>query len=354
MNEPRRSVPVVRGEDAGPAVGPAAGPTDGSVDRTADGWALPERLEETARRARRYFESARAPNTLRAYASDLADFETWCRVEAGGLSTLPASPETVALYISDMAGRGLKVSTIMRRMAAISQLHKEASLPSPALHEHVQDVLKGIKREHGSLQDGAAPILIGTLRRLVSAAERDGSLAGVRDRALLLVGLAGGFRRSELSAMLAEDLEFVEEGVRVLLRRSKTDPEGKGRKVGVPYGSHPETCPVRNVKRWLEVSGREAGPLFCQVDRHGNIKSGGITGRSVTRIVQKRAREAGLDGARYSAHSLRAGLVTGAALSGAADKKIMDQTGHKSVPMVHRYTRDSDLFKNNAAAYLGL
>ncbi len=136
----------------------------------------------------------------------------------------------------------------MRRMAAISQLHKEASLHSPASQEHVQDVLKGIKREHGSLQEGAAPILIGTLRRMVSAAGRDGSLAGVRDRALLLIGIAGGFRRSELSAMLVEDLEFVEEGVRVLLRRSKTDPEGKGRKVGVPYGSHPETCPVRNVK----------------------------------------------------------------------------------------------------------
>ncbi len=171
---------------------------------------------------------------------------------------MPAAPETVALYITDLAaGRGLKASTIRRRLAAISQLHKEAGHPSPAAHEHVKDVLKGIARRHGSLQEGADPILIGTVRRMLGPMEREEGPAAKRDRALLLLGLAGGLRRSELSALLVEDLSFVEEGV--------------------PYGFHPETCPVRNLKAWLAILGREQGPLFCQVDRHGNLKGGGLT-----------------------------------------------------------------------------
>ena len=319
------------------------------------GRTLPASLEETARLARGYFEAARAENTVSAYDSDLRDFATWCRVEAGGLSPLPAAPETVALYITELAaGRGLKASTIRRRLAAISQLHKEAGHPSPATHEHVKDVLKGIARRHGSLQEGADPILIGTVRRMLGPMEREEGPAAKRDRALLLLGLAGGLRRSELSALLVEDLGFVEEGVVVLIRRSKTDQEGKGMKVGVPYGSHPETCPVRNSKAWLAVLGREEGPLFCQVDRHGNLKGGGLTGQAITRMIRKRARAAGLDGKRYSAHSLRAGLVTGASAAGVSDKRIMDQTGHRSLPMVHRYAREAELFKNNPAAFLGL
>lgn len=315
----------------------------------------PASLEETARRAREYFEAARAENTLSAYDSDLRDFATWCRVEAGGLSPLPAAPETVALYITDLAaGRGLKASTIRRRLAAISQLHKEAGHPSPAAHEHVKDVLKGILRRHGSLQEGADPILIGTVRRMLGPMEREKGPAAKRDRALLLLGLAGGLRRSELSALSVEDLSFVEEGVVVLIRRSKTDQEGKGMRVGVPYGSHPETCPVRNLRAWVSALDRETGSLFCQVDRHGNLKEGGLTGQAITRMIQKRARAAGLDGKRYSAHSLRAGLVTGASAAGVSDKRIMDQTGHRSLPMVHRYAREAELFKNNPAAFLGL
>lgn len=317
--------------------------------------ALPASLEKTARLARGYFEAARAENTVSAYDSDLRDFATWCKVEAGGLKALPASPETVALYITDLAaGRGLKASTIRRRLAAISQLHKEAGYSSPVAHEHIKDVLKGILRTHGSLQEGADPILISTVRRMLGPMERERNLAAVRDRALLLLGLAGGLRRSELSALLVEDLGFVEEGVVILIRRSKTDQEGKGMRVGVPYGSHPETCPVRNLKTWLSALGREAGPLFCQVDRHGNLKGGGLSGQAMTRMIQKRARSAGLDGKRYSAHSLRAGLVTGASAAGVSDKRIMDQTGHRSLPMVHRYAREAELFKNNPAAFLGL
>ncbi len=333
----------------------AAGGEAGLAKTEQGGKASPASLEETARLARGYFEAARAENTVSAYDSDLRDFATWCRVEAGNLSALPASPETVALYITDLAaGRGLKAATIRRRLAAISQLHKEAGHPSPASHEHVKDVLKGITRRHGSLQEGADPILIGTVRRMLGPMEREKGPAASRDRALLLLGLAAGLRRSELSALAFEDLSFVDEGVVVLIRRSKTDQEGKGMRVGVPYGSHPETCPVRNLRAWLTVLGRDEGPLFCQVDRHGNLKEGGLTGQAITRMIRKRARMAGLDGKRYSAHSLRAGLVTGASSAGVSEKRIMDQTGHRSLPMVHRYAREAELFKNNPAAFLGL
>ncbi len=341
----------------GETEGPKASTSDARHAQVAEreSSTLPASLERTARQAREYFEAARADNTVGAYRSDLKDFEVWCRVEAGGLNPLPASPETVALYITDLAAdRGLKASTIRRRLAAISQLHKEAGHPSPAAHEHVKDVLKGILRRHGSLQEGADPMLIGTVRRMLGPMEREGAPASLRDRALLLLGLAGGLRRSELSALAVEDLAFVEEGVVVLIRRSKTDQEGRGMRVGVPYGSHPETCPVRTSKAWLSVLGWEEGPLFCRVDRHGNLKEGGLTGQAITRMIQKRAKAAGLDGKRYSAHSLRAGLVTGASAAGVSDKRIMDQTGHRSLPMVHRYAREAELFKNNPAAFLGL
>lgn len=318
---------------------------------------LQRRLKETANRARRYFRSARAPATVRAYASDLADFETWCKVEAGGLSTLPSSPETVALYISDLAGRGLKASTITRRLTAVSVLHKSAGMDSPAADERVKDILKGIKREHGSFQKGAAPLLTPTIKRMLLAMPRKTEAqkkAAARDAALLLVGYAGAFRRSEISSLCIEDVEFVEDGATVLLRRSKTDQEGRGRKRALPYGSHPETCPVRNLRRWLEVLGAEEGPLFRPIDRHGNMKYSALSDRSVCETVKKRAQAAGLDRDRYSGHSLRAGLATAASAAGVSQKIIMEQGDWKSVQTVMRYVREGTLFKNNAAASVGL
>lgn len=320
---------------------------------------LDARLQETARRARRYFESARAPATARAYASDLADFETWCKIEAGGLQTLPATPETVALYIADMAGRGLKASTISRRLTAISVLHKAAGLDSPALDERVKDVFKGIKREHGSLEKGAAPLLTPTIKRMIVVA-REGAetpaqeRSAVRDAALLLVGYAGAFRRSEVASLLVEDVEFVEDGATVLLRRSKTDQEGKGQKRALPHGSHPETCPVRNLRRWLEVLGESEGPVFRPIDRHGNLRKTALSDRSVCEVVKKRAQAAGLNRDRYSGHSLRAGLATAASAAGVSQRSIMDQGDWKSVQTVMRYVREGTLFENNAAASIGL
>lgn len=335
----------------------------GRVDEDGSRGSLEERLGETARRARRYFESARAPATVRAYASDLADFEVWCRVEAGGLSAMPASPEAVALYVSDLAARGAKASTISRRLTAISVLHKSSGLESPSSDARVRDVYKGILREHGSYEEGAAPLLTPTIRRMILAMPKDTAAhekSAARDAAMLLLGYAGAFRRSELASLNVEDVEFVEDGATVLLRRSKTDQKGKGTKKAIPYGSHPETCPVRNLKRWLEVlsaeSERDASshPLFRPIDRHGNVKATAISDRSVCEVVKKRAQGAGLDRSRYSGHSLRAGLATAASAAGVPQKSIMDQGDWKSVQTLMRYVREGELFKNNAAASIGL
>lgn len=180
------------------------------------------------------------------------------------------------------------------------------------------------------------------------------SLLGKRDRALLLLGFAGAFRRSELAGLEVRDLAFAEDGLEVTLRRSKTDQEGKGSKKGIPYGSDPKTCPVRAVRAWLEASGIAEGPVFREVTRHGHVEAAPLSGRSIARVVKRSAEAAGLDPAGFSGHSLRAGLATAAAKAGKSTHAIMRQTGHKSADMVARYVREASLFEDNAAAGIGL
>jgi integrase len=326
-----------------------------------DGRALPAHLEETVRAVREYTEAARAPNTLRAYRSDAEDFSTYCRVELGGVSPLPAAPEVVALYITDMAReRDLKASTIQRRLASISAWHKRAGFPSPTEERVVRETMKGIRRKKGSRQKQAAPLTVGVLKRVLGAIrERDPKAgkvlpAALRDRALLLLGFAGSFRREELSALRVSDLEFFEgRGLVVLVRHSKTDSAGESEAVGVPYGKHEETCPVTAVERWLSFSGRSGEePLFCRIDRHDNLKAGGLSGDGISDMVKKRVKEAGLDPDRYSGHSLRAGLPTSASEAKVGMEGWMPHTRHKSVAM--RYARRGTLFTNNPAAQVGL
>lgn len=324
------------------------------IERAGEAPALSETLAELEARAEAYFRSARAPNTVKAYAHDLSDFASWCKVDAGGLSPIPAAPRTVALYVSDLAGRGLKAATIQRRLAAIAQLHQEANLDDPTKTKAVRNTYRGIVKEIGSYQEGKAPMLVPTVRRVLSAFGGEQGPAAVRDRALLLLGLAGGYRVGELASLHIRDVELVDEGAVVLLRRSKTDQAGGGFHKGIPYGGNPETCPVSHLRAWLGLLPDEDGPLFRAVDRHGNARRTPMAPDSISRVVKKRAQKAGLDPSRYSGHSLRAGFVTAASEGGAHDKDIMRQTAHRSLSTLHRYRRTVGLFKNNPASLLGL
>ena len=266
---------------------------------------------------------------------------------------LPASPETVALYLAALAATH-RPATMTRRLTAITKAHQIAGHPSPATMQQpaVSETLKGIRRTLGTAQQVKAPLLTADVRRMVEALPEN--LAGCRDRALLLLGFAGGFRRSELAALDVGDVLATEDGIVVKLRRSKTDPEGKGRDVGIPYGSTPSTCPVRALTAWKTAAGIAEGALFRGVDRHGHLGSVRLHKDSVGLVVKRAAEAASLDPAKYAGHSLRAGLATQAYLNGAGELAIMRQTGHRSLAMVRRYIRDGSLFRENPAGKLGL
>lgn len=305
-------------------------------------------LHATAQRAKEFAAQAKAANTLRAYRSDWQDFTGWC--EAHDLPALPAAEETVALYVADLAER-VRTSTIQRRLSAIAQAHKTAGHASPT-RGRVSLVWQGIRRAKGTAQKGKAPARTEEIRAMVATLDRDP--AGVRDRALLLLGFAAALRRSELVGLDAADLAFAHDGLTVTLRRSKTDQEGAGQKVGVPYGSHPETCPVRAVRAWLEAAGIVGGPVFRSIDRWGHVGDGRLSDRGVALVVKRAAERAGLDPDAYAGHSLRAGLATAAAAAGVNERVIAQQTRHKSLPMLRRYIREGSLFRENAAAEVGL
>lgn len=298
-----------------------------------------------------YVRAAKAPSTLRAYRSDWEHFRRWC--DQHEFNSLPASAETVALYLTALSTTHRPV-TMTRRLTAITKAHQIAGHSSPATMQQpiVSETLKGIRRTLGTAQQTKAPLLTADIRCMVEALPETPS--GCRDRALLLLGFAGGFRRSELAALHVEDVLPTNEGLVVKLRRSKTDPEGKGRSVGIPYGSTPSTCPVRSLLAWKTEAKIEQGALFRGVDRHGHVSSTGLHKDSVGLIVKRAAEAAGLDPAQYAGHSLRAGLATQAYLNGAGELAIMRQTGHRSLEMVRRYIRDGSLFRENPAAKLGL
>lgn len=306
-------------------------------------------LQDVAEKAREYIGHARASNTLRAYQSDWRDFEGWC--SAHSVASLPAASEVVVIYLTDLSSRA-KPSTLQRRISAISQAHQAAGYESPTKSSQVKAVWAGIRRVKGTAQQGKAPVTTPEIRAMIE--HLPASLLGTRDRALLLLGFAGAFRRSELMSLDVEDVASTNDGAVVTLRRSKTDQEGQGTKKGIPYGSNPDTCPVRSVKAWIDAAGICEGPLFRSINRHGQLQPGRLTDQVVALVVKRAADAAGLDAGHFSGHSLRAGLATAAAMAGASERSIMAQTGHKSVNMVRRYIRDGSLFRENAAACVGL
>jgi integrase len=276
----------------------------------------------------------------------------WCRIRQ--LQALPASPQTVALYITDRAS-SLASGTITRRLTSITKAHQAAGFAhSPASTRNfiVGETLKGIRRTIGTAQKGKNPLLADDIRAII-AASAEGT-KGMRDRALVLVGFAGAFRRSELARINVHDISFNKDGVVIDVRVSKTDPEAAGRKVGLPFASDPNTCPVLALRRWLALTQISEGPVFRKVGRYGQVSKRGLNSDSIGAMLKRAAARAGMRVEPLGGHSLRAGHVTQAAMNGVSERVIMRQTGHKSTATLRRYIRIGEMFRENAARGLGI
>ncbi len=308
-------------------------------------------LEGLAAQAEASFRAARAPSTLRAYQHDWQEFRGWC--ERHGLVALPATPPTVILYSTDLTkNQQRKWNTLQRRLAAVSQLHQQAGFESPTRSWAVKQFLAGLRREIGVAPQRKRPVLAADLGQILT--ELPDSLLGKRDRALLLLGFTGAFRRSELVALDLEDLEETREGPIVRVRRSKTDQEAEGRRVGIPQGREQAACPLWALERWRAAAQIESGPLFRVMNRHGQVLPRRLSAEGVAIVVKRYVEALGFAPAAFAGHSLRAGLATSAAAAGKSERAILQQTGHRSVTTVRRYIRDGNLFRENAAEGIGL
>tara|TARA_B100001059_G_scaffold150065_1_gene149910 strand:+ start:29 stop:934 length:906 start_codon:yes stop_codon:yes gene_type:complete len=276
-------------------------------------------------------KNSKANNTLRAYQSDFKDFSAFCI--KNGLSSIPTQPKIIALYITHLS-KTSKFSTLKRRIASISVIHKLKGHYLDTKHPIIMENLHGIKRTLGSRQKAKKPILINDLKLIIKAIDKEKT----RDKALILIGFAGGFRRSELVNIDYEDIEFVNEGVKILIKRSKTDQSGEGIIKAIPYFDNQEYCPVMSLKTYIKE----------KFDTNYEEKVFDISDKSVALIIKRYAEKAGLDSSRYSGHSLRSGFATTAAEFGAEERNIMAMTGHKTTQMVRRYIQEANLFKNNA------
>lgn len=288
-----------------------------------------------------YLQASLADNTRRAYRNDLEHFLKW-----GG--RIPASPERVASYLAEHATT-LSFATLSRRIVAIGRAHSAKKLSSPTHSEMVRATLHGIRRKTGSKQHQVAPALFQQVKEMVKGLR---GVKGIRDKVLLLVGFAGAFRRSELVSIQVEDIQYVDEGVVIHLRRGKTDQFGKGRDIAIPF-MRGACCPVKAIYEWIAISEIESGSLFRSIDRYGHVKGCGLSAQSVALIIKQRAQAIGLNAENYSGHSLRAGLVTSAANSGASGWMICQQTGHQSEEVMQRYIRESNLFTNHPLRAIG-
>ena len=306
-------------------------------------------MAEIAADARDYVAASRAENTTRVYRTGWAQFTAWC--DEHGVVALPAGAETVALYVADLA-KDAKPATIDLRLAAISAAHRAAGHDSPTKAEPVRLVRRGVRRTLGTAQRQVRPLTVPELRTMLQGLGTDPG--GCRDRALLLLGFASALRRSELVGLNVDDITGGADGLTLHLRRSKTDQEGAGRTLGIPFGSNPATCPVRAWRAWLEVSGITEGAAFRAVARHGRLGPTRLSAPAVALVLKRHAARAGLDPGEVAGHSLRAGLATSAAAAGVPERVIAEQTGHKGTAMLRRYIREGSLFRENAAGAVGL
>jgi integrase len=347
---------------AGTAVPAAAGPLPGIS------------LAELAGGVDAVAAAVRAPATTLAYASDWTSWCAFCR--SHGFPHLPADPHHLRLYLVQLAEHGgrkghkLRPRTAERHLAAIAAAHRAAELPFDSKRPILRAFLDGLKRKYGEWQEGAAALRTAHIAKICETLGLDAH--GVRNRAILLLGFAGGFRRSELVGLDLEDLTFetipemeqerggrpagwAEKQLRIRIRRSKTDQTGRGRVIGILPGRNPATCPVRALEAWLRFAELEhdTGPVFRPIDRWGHIEFYRLSDKAVDRIVKSCCRLAAIPG-DFSAHSLRAGHVTEAKARQASSAAIKNQTGHSTDAMIDRYDREANLFVNNTSALLGL
>ena len=293
-------------------------------------------------------ESSKSNNTVRAYKSDFNDFRLFC--SQNGFKSLPTEPKIVSLYLTHLSTKEAKMSTLKRRLVSIGVIHKLKGHYLDTKHPSIIENILGIKRRKGSVQIGKKPILINNLKQIIDVIDeqKNDEKKKFRDRSVILIGFSGGFRRNEIVSLDYDDLDFVQEGLKINLKRSKTDQFGEGSVKGLPYFDNSQYCPVVSIQKWIEISKISSGALFRRFTKGSRLSDDRLTDQTVALLIKKYLKLAGIDSKNYSGHSLRSGFATSAAEAGAEERSIMAMTGHKSTEMVRRYIKEANLFKNNA------
>tara|TARA_A100001015_G_scaffold134425_1_gene149160 strand:- start:320 stop:1273 length:954 start_codon:yes stop_codon:yes gene_type:complete len=292
-------------------------------------------------------KNSKAKNTLRAYKSDFKDFSIFCAKH--GINSLPTEPKIISLYLTHLS-KYSKISTLRRRLVSISMFHKLKGHYLDTKHPIIVENLMGIRRLKGSIQKGKKPLLISHLKSIVNVINeyRTDEIKKLRDKTIILIGFGGGFRRTELMSIDYDDLEFVPEGLKINIKKSKTDQFGEGMIKGLPYFTNEIYCPVTNLKKWLKISKIKTGPIFRRFSKGLSLTNQRLSDQSVVLLMKKYLTLAGIENKNFAGHSLRSGFATVAAESGADERSIMAMTGHKSTEMVRRYIKEVNIFKNNA------
>ena len=293
-------------------------------------------------------QSSKASNTVRAYKSDFSDFGLFCA--QNGFKSLPSEPKVVSLYLTHLSTKGAKMSTLKRRLVSIGVIHKLKGHYLDTKHPAIIENIMGIKRRKGSFQKAKKPILINSLKKIINVIDQQKKeeIKKLRDRSIILIGFSGGFRRNEIVSLDYDDLDFVPEGLKLSIRRSKTDQFGEGFTKALPYFDSSQYCPVVSLKKLLDLSKIRSGPVFRRFSKGSKLSENRLTDQTVALLIKEYLNLAGIDSENFSGHSLRSGFATSAAESGVEERNIMAMTGHKSTEMVRRYIKEANLFKNNA------
>jgi len=293
-------------------------------------------------------QNSKANNTVRAYKSDFNDFGIFCA--QNGFKSLPSDPKIVSLYLTHLSTKDAKMSTLKRRLVSIGVIHKLKGHYLDTKHPSIIENIMGIKRRKGSFQKAKKPILINSLKLIINAIDQQNKqeIKKFRDRSIILIGFSGGFRRNEIVSLNYDDLDFVPEGLKINIKRSKTDQFGEGFTKALPYFDSSQYCPVISLKNWLDISKITSGPVFRRFLKGSKLSENRLTDQTVAILIKEYLNLAGINSKNYSGHSLRSGFATSAAESGVEERNIMAMTGHKSTEMVRRYIKEANLFKNNA------